>query len=98
MSEVCVLDDGRRVRFSLKRRRRDPFCLVVFRGPDGLRKERSTGERNRRRAKDSAALIIREGYAPQQPTGNPSWDEAIASMRERMEADNLRPKTIGQYL
>ena len=63
-SEVCVLDDGRRVRFSLKKRNRDPCYLVSFRGPDGKRKERSTKEKNKKRATDSAVVVIKDEYAP----------------------------------
>ena len=32
MAEVCVLADGRRVKFSLKRRDRDPYFLIWLRG------------------------------------------------------------------
>ncbi len=99
MSEVCVLDDGRRVRFSLKKRRRDPYYLASFRGPDGVRKELSTKEPNKKRAMDAAIVLVREAFAPPtSPPQNPSWDEAIGTMRRQMEADNLRPKTIEQYL
>ena len=67
MSEVCVLDDGRRVRFSLKRRVRDPFFLANFRGPDGKPKEPSTRESNKKRATDAAIVLIRDLYAPGPP-------------------------------
>lgn len=98
MSEVCVLDDGRRVRFSLKRRERDPFYLASFRGPDGRRKELSTREPNKKRAADAAVVMIREAFAPKTITKEPTWDEAIAAMTRQMEADNLRPTTMQQYL
>jgi hypothetical protein len=97
-SEICVLADGRRIRFSLKRRPRDPYYLASFRGPDGLRKERSTKEPNKRRATDAAVSIIKTEFAPKLPEKpNPSWDEAIAMMKAYMEGDNLRPGTIQQY-
>lgn len=98
MREVCVLEDGRRVRYTLKKRSRDPFYLVVFNGTDGRAKERSTGERGRKRALDAALAIIREEYRPVVAVPNPTWDEAIGRMVEQMRADDLRPKTIEQYL
>ncbi len=98
MSEVYVLDDGRRVRFSLKRRERDPFYLTSFLGPDGRRKELSTREPNKKRAADAAIVMIRESFAPKALIKEPTWDEAIAAMTRQMEADNLRPTTIQQYI
>lgn len=71
MAEICVLADGRRVKYSLKRRDRDPFYLVVFRGPDGKRKERSTQEANQKRARDAAAAIIRDEYTPSGSSRSP---------------------------
>ena len=98
-SEVCVLDDGRRVRFSLKKRERDPYYLASFKGPDGRRKEPSTKEPNKKRATDAAIVLIRDVYAPRaSEKKEPTWDEAVASMKRQMEADNLRPKTIQQYV
>lgn len=96
--EICVLADGRRVRFFLKRRPRDTCYLVCFRGPDDLRKERSTKEANKRRATDAAVEIIKAEYAPKvAERPNPTWDEAIEVMKKYMEGDNLRPGTIQQY-
>jgi integrase len=98
-SEVCVLGDGRRVRFSLKKRERDHYYLASFKGPDGRRKELSTKEGNKRRATDAAIVLIRLAFAPEREAmRNPSWDEAVKAMTRQMEADNLRPKTIEQYL
>ena len=94
-SEVCVLDDGQRVRFSLKKRERDPYYLVSFKGPDGGRKELSTKEANKRRATDAAIVLIREVYAPRTfKKQEPTWDEAVAAMKSQMEADNVRAKTL----
>ncbi len=97
--EVFVLDDGRRVRFSLKKRDRDPCYLVSFKGPDGGRKELSTKEANNRRAVDASVLLIRTAFMPKgDPPKNPSWDEAIGVMIPQMKSDGLRPTTIDQYL
>lgn len=95
--QVCILDNGRRVKFSLKKRRRDPFYLVAFRGPDGKRIERSTKEENKKRASDGAVVIIREEFASK-PVLNPTnWDKATDIMIEHMRARNLRPGTISDY-
>jgi hypothetical protein len=98
-SEVCVLDDGRCVRFSLKKRERDPSFLASFKGPDGLRKELSTKEGNKKRATDAAVVLIRAAFAPKmEARKKPSWDEAVEAITRQMEANNLRPKTIEQYV
>ena len=70
-SEICVLDDGQRVRFSLKKRERDPCYLVTFRGPERLRKELSTKEANKKRATDAAIVLIREASAPDRSPEKP---------------------------
>ena len=95
--ETCILSDGRRVKFSLKKRRRDPYYLVYFRDPEGRPKERSTSEANKRRATDSAIVIISEEFRPRPIKPSPTWDEAINVMLRYMKADNLRPGTIEQY-
>jgi integrase len=97
MTEVCVLIDGRRIKYSLKRRERDPYFLVCFQGPDGKRKEWSTGEGNKRRAVDSAVIIVRDAYDPRAARENLSWDDATRLMVEHMRGENLRPNTIVTY-
>ena len=97
MAEACVLADGRRVKFSLKRRDRDPFFLVCFQGADGKRKERSTDEGNKRRAADSAITIIKNEYDPHAVSQNLPWDEATKLMVEAMRGQNLRPSSITTY-
>ena len=83
--EICVLADGRRVRFFLKRRPRDTCFLACFRGPDELRKERSTKEKSRKRANDAAVEVIKAEYAPKMAEmPNPTWDEAIDAMKKQM--------------
>jgi integrase len=85
------------VRFSLKRRPRDPFHLVVFRGPDGRRKERSTGEGNLKRAKESAVAVIQGEYSPRAVTQAINWDDAIAMLGRAIRSANLRPNTLSSY-
>lgn len=97
MAEVCVQADGRRVRFSLNRRERDPCLLVCFRGPDGKRKERSTGESNQKRARDAAVAIVRDEYAPRARSASVSWDRALDELVRHMKGQNLRPRTVEDY-
>jgi hypothetical protein len=97
-TETCVLSDGRRVKYSLKQREgRDPFYLVVFRGADGKRKERSSGEANQKRAKDSAVAIIVRDFEPRMHSQRIGWDEAVEKMAEAMRGKNLRPNTVSSY-
>ncbi|CAN5914174.1 hypothetical protein BH23PLA1_BH23PLA1_43490 [soil metagenome] len=96
-SEVCVLDDGRRVRYSLKKRERDPYYLVVFRRPDGVRRERSTKEGNKKRAADSAVAVIRSEHQPKSNLPLVAWDEAVNRLVGHMEGHNLRPQSIRSY-
>jgi integrase len=98
-SETCVLDDGTRVRFSLKKRARDPFYLASFRGPDGRRRELSSKEENKKRAIDAAIVLIRAAFEPAtEARKNPSWDEAVEAMTRQAVANNLRTGTIQQYI
>lgn len=96
-SLICVLEDGRRVKFSIKKRKRDPYYLVCFHGKDNRKKERSTKESNKRRAEDAGIVIIRELFRTRAVIGNSSWNESVEMMRRFMQAHNLRPGTIYQY-
>lgn len=96
--QICVLDDGRRVVFSLKKRARDSCYQVSFRGPDGRRKERSTKEEtNQKRAFDAAVALIRDDYSPKRFKPTITWDEALERLEVKMRAGNRRPTTIDDY-
>ena len=95
---ICVLDDGRRIRFFLKRRDRDPKVHACFRGPDGKRRELSTCEKNRKSAFNAAVVLIRRCFAPRDVPNNLTWDNAARIIKEHMEAVNLRTSTIDDYL
>jgi hypothetical protein len=85
--------------YCLKKRERDPFYLVTFRGPKRLRKELSTKEANKKRAIDAAVVLIRVAFTTRVETPRePSWVEAIEEITKQMRANNLRPKTIEQYV
>ena len=95
-SYVCDLD-GRRVRFSLKKRPDSRYYFAVFRDPATRRTELTTGETNKERAQVSALAVIRNLYTPPPLQNHPSWDDAGAIMLEQMKAEGLRPGTIQQY-
>ena len=95
-SAVCELADGARVRYSLKKRERDPCYLVCFRGADRKRKERSTKEHNQKRAHDAALAIIKRTYS--QPDNRLSWTDARKLLRDRTAGHNLRAGSIAAYL
>jgi integrase len=99
MTKLCLLADGRRVKFGLKRRDRDPYWLVRFRGPGRKALERSTKEQNKNRAADAACVIIREVYEPA-PEDTPSvtWQQAKDALRRHLEASGLRAATVKRYL
>ena len=97
--EVCILPDGRPVKFLLQQRvGRDPFYQVRFVGPDKRRVERSTKCTNLKGARNSACKTIREEYSPKSNFPNIPWDEAIAKIKAAMKAQNLRERSIGEYL
>lgn len=92
------LADGRRVRYRIDARPGESSYFVYFRGPDGRRLERSTGETSRKRALEESARIIKEEYCPQIQPLSPTWDDAIAILTRKMKAKNSRPSTINDYL
>lgn len=97
--EVCILPDGRPVKFLLQQRvGRDPVYQVRFVGPDKRRVERSTRCANLKAARNTACRIIREEYSPKSKFPNIPWDEAIAKMSAVMKAQNLRERSIEAYL
>jgi integrase len=95
-SHICVLTDGRRVRYSLQER--GGFYNVCFRGPDGRRKFLTTKERTAKRADDAACVVIRQEYEPKSSTQKVAWDEALAVAEKAMKEQNLRERSIRAYL
>jgi hypothetical protein len=60
--EFVTLPSGKRVGYRVALRPFQPFLFVYFRGPDGRRHERSTGERRKVPARNRAWAIIEEEY------------------------------------
>jgi integrase len=97
--EVCILPDGRPVKFLLQQRAgRDPFYNVRFVDPDKRRIERSTKCASLKGARDAACRIIRDEYTPKSAFPNMPWDEAITKITAAMRAQNLRERSIEEYL
>src|SRR5262249_24882771 len=96
---VCALQDGKRVRFYLKKRERDPFYLVVSRTQSGRVREISAAATNKKRAEDAAVAIIRDDYGQRGigPVDRYTWEEAVPRMVTAMKAHNLRQRTIDDY-
>jgi hypothetical protein len=95
-SHICVLTDGRRIRYSLQER--GGYYNVCFRGPDGRRKFLSTKERTVKRAEDAACVVIRQEYEPKSSSQKVAWDEALAVAEKAMKEQNLRERSIRAYL
>ena len=95
---LCILSDGRRVRFSIKSRPGDPFYFVCFRSPQQQRLERSTKETSQKRAVEAAESLIRQEYEPRAVVPAVTWDEAEVALEERMRANNNKRRTIDDYL
>ncbi|MBN9119494.1 MAG: site-specific integrase [Planctomycetes bacterium] len=97
---TCVLSDHRRVKFTLKRRKGDPHYFAVFAAPVNPKRrlERSTGEAKAEPAHDAAIEIIRDTYTPKTSQIALGWEETKPRLRAAMEATNLRPATVDDYL
>lgn len=95
-SRICVLTDGRRIRYSLQER--GGYYNACFRGPDDKRKFLSTKERTLKRAEDAACIVIRQEYEPKSSTQQVAWDEALALAEKAMKEQNLRERSIRAYL
>jgi hypothetical protein len=95
--QTFTLPDGRRVRYTIKKRSGEPNYFVVFRSMDGCRMERSTKENSQKRAHEAACQIIQEELTPKVQTRNVTWDETVEKMLVLMKAQNLRPATIQDY-
>lgn len=94
-----TLGDGTQVRYSLAERAGAGVYFVRFKGRDGRRLEKSTGQVKKAQATDAAHRIIAEEYGDR-PDGVPgaTWAEAREQLRAALAADGKRPRTIGGYL
>ena len=94
-----VLPSGERVRFALLQRDDADAIYVRFSGKDGKRAKKSTGQRRKSDAIGEAHRIILEEYGVVAPTSETvTWAVAQGKLREAMEADGKRPKTIQGYM
>src|SRR5690348_6379726 len=102
---LCKLPSDEQIPFTLKRRPRDPFYLVCFRGPHPdpeelgriTRLEKTTKTANKKRAELAAEAIICKAYG-QTASEFVTWETAIKRLCKAAKGKNLRPGTIEQYL
>jgi len=93
-----VLPTGERVRYALQERQDAETISVRFKGKDGRRVRTSTGQKRRVDAIDAAHRLILEEYGAVAPSSETvSWEIAKGKLKEAMEADGKRPKTIHGY-
>src|SRR5262245_37288961 len=95
-----VLTTGKRIRYTLFQRTDSPVYLVRFKSPHSPgRPERSTGRRKKPEAMEEAHRIILEEYGEVTAVSERcSWDEAVSKLKETMQADGKRPRTISEYV
>jgi site-specific recombinase XerD len=93
---ICETTDGQRIAFTLKKRDRDPFFFVRFRGPNGTC-EPSTKENTVKNAMDSAAVLIRKAFNPDAQLRFVGWKEVDEELPSKFRAANLRPRTTQDY-
>jgi integrase len=94
-----VLATGERVRFTLLERAGSPVYFVRFRGPKGNRLERSTGAAKKPDAIGAAHRIVLEEFQQVAPASERMpWNTAREKLRDALEADGKRPKTVTGYL
>jgi integrase len=93
-----VLPSGVRIRYALLERADADTITVRFRSKDGRIERRSTGNKKRVDAIDAAHRIILEEYGAVAPSSETvTWEIAKQKLKEAMEADGKRPKTIKGY-
>ena len=94
-----VLPTGERIRYSLFQRPDSSVYMVRFRSPHGGRPERSTGCVKKPDAIEEAHRLILEECSQTGPViEGVSWDAAKQAIKEAMEADGKRSRTIGGYI
>jgi integrase len=97
-----TLSTGERVRYALiERPDYDAYIYVRFRGRDGRRVMRSTGQTKKSSPQtiDAAHRIVLEEYGQVAPSsGKVTWEDAKGKLAEAMAADGKRPRTVQGYL
>lgn len=97
-TRTLTLTDGRRVKYGLKRRSRDPFYLVTFRDPAGRSREKSTAAMTLATAIPAAESIVLRAYGDAAAAVEPySWADAEADAERRGQARRIRRSSWLQY-
>src|SRR5258708_6910479 len=93
-----VLSTGERVRFALVERPNADAYSVRFKGKNGERVTRATGQKRKFEAIGEAHRVVLEEYGQITPTSETvTWTVAKERLRKGMTADGKRPKTIKGY-
>jgi integrase len=94
-----TLKTGQRVRYALYQRPGKDVYYLRFKSMHGGRPERSTGCARKVDAIEAAHRIILEEFGQVAPTSEKvTWEVARAKLKETMEADGKRTRTIKAYL
>lgn len=94
-----TLRTGERIRYAFLQRDEADAYYVRFRGKDGRRLKKSTGQMKMAQAIDAAHRVILEEYEQIAPSSETvTWEVAKEKLRASMEADGKRPNTIKGYL
>ncbi len=94
-----VLPTGERVRYTVLQRPDTSVYQVRFKSAHGGRTERSTGRVRKAEAIEEAHRIILEEFGQvAEPTESTTWEVAFTKLKEAMEADGKRPRTVSEYL
>lgn len=94
-----TLATGQRVRYAFVQRAGSDVYFVRFRSADNRRLEKSTGQRKKPDAIDAAHRLILEEYGQVAPSSEKiDWEAAKEKLTTAMQADGLRPRTVGGYV
>ena len=83
-----TLPTGQKIGYRLALRPYQPFLFVYFRGPDGKKHERSTGERRKLPAQKRALGIIEEEYLRSNQPKPASGETEILDLPEFTSAEH----------
>lgn len=93
-----TLRSGERVRYSFINRPDTPVLFVRFKGKGGQDTRLSTGRTRKVDAIGEAHRLILEHFEQIAPSSDSvGWDVAVQKLRQAMQADNKRPRTIKGY-
>lgn len=93
-----VILKGTRIYYHLKKRTRDPFYLIRFKGPSGKWHEKSTKTTNAKTAHLAAETIIQEMFLKPAEYRTVTWEESLFLVKEEFQKAGLRERTQQDYI